>query len=146
MLSASLNKTFLSLSQNSAISKWQYFHSELSWFIIYLKPFITTQETKLRWFQYRILHRITTNSFAYKLKLLDSEECTFCHKNNLLYITFVNVKLSRQFRNAFLNWLVESCNHIRNLKFSHELIIFGTPDNTTTDIIFNFLLLSAKYL
>ena len=83
--------------QNTAVSKWQYdFHSDLSWYIIYLKPFITTQETKLRWFQYRILHRmLTTNSFAYKLKLLDSEACTFCHIiKNLLYINFVNVKLS----------------------------------------------------
>ena len=58
--------------QNTAVSKWQYhFHSGLSWSIIYLKPFITTQETKLKWFQYIILHRIlTTNCFAYKLKLI----------------------------------------------------------------------------
>ena len=56
---------------NSAVSKWQdHFVSELNWQTIYLKPFVTTQEIKLRWFQYRISHRIlTTNSFAYKLKL-----------------------------------------------------------------------------
>ena len=66
----------------SANLKWQkYFISELNWQNICLKPFITTQEVKLRWFQYRILNRIlTTNCFAYKLKLIDSESCTFCHE------------------------------------------------------------------
>ena len=95
--------------QNTTVSKWQYhFHSELSWSIIYLKPFITTQETKLRWFQYTILHRIlTTNSVAYKLKFLDSEACTFCHKNKESIVhLFWECEIVRQFWNAFLNCLV----------------------------------------
>ena len=67
---------------NTAAAKWQcYFTTNLNWPIIYLKPFITTQEMKPRWFQYRILHRIlTTNTFAYKLKFSDSETCIFCNE------------------------------------------------------------------
>jgi len=34
----------------------------------------------LRWFQLRILHNIlATNNFLYKIKILNSEKCTFCN-------------------------------------------------------------------
>ena len=42
---------------NTATIMWHnYFSSPLSWSTIYVKPFVITQEVKLRWFQYRILH------------------------------------------------------------------------------------------
>ena len=66
---------------NTAMMKWQYiFSAILMSCIIYIKPFVTTEEVKLRLFQYRILNRIlATNSLAYKLNLIDSEHCTFSH-------------------------------------------------------------------
>ena len=133
---------------NTAMPKWQHhFVLNLNWPIIYLKPFVTTQEIKLRWFQYRILHRIlTTNTFAYKLKLIDSEMCTFCNeKKESLEHLFWECNIVQNFWNNFINWLLKSCNHIHNLELSLEFVIFGCKDNTKTDNIFDLLLLLAKY-
>ena len=113
---------------NSAILKWQkYCISERNWQNICLKPFKTTQEVKLRWFQYRILNRILpTNCFAYKLKLIDSESCTFCNetKENVVHL-FWECKIVQNFWTHYVNWLTKYCNHICNLKLSRELVIFG---------------------
>ena len=39
-----------------------------------------TKDTTLRWFQYRISHRIlATNEYLFKLKLKDSKLCRFCN-------------------------------------------------------------------
>ena len=38
-----------------------------------------TDDTTLRWFQYRISHRIlATNEYLFKIKIKDSKLCTFC--------------------------------------------------------------------
>ena len=52
-----------------AESKWEeLFHSDINWTTIYPKPFKTTSDTKLRWFQCRLLHIIiTTNMFLLKM-------------------------------------------------------------------------------
>ena len=42
-------------------------------------PFRLTKNTKLQWFQFRINHKIlSTNSFLQKIKLKDTNTCTFC--------------------------------------------------------------------
>ena len=39
-----------------------------------------TNDTTLRWFQYRISHRIlATNEYLFKIKIKDSKLCTFCN-------------------------------------------------------------------
>ena len=41
--------------------------------------FRLTKNTKLQWFQFRINHKIlSTNSFLQKIKLKDTNICTFC--------------------------------------------------------------------
>ena len=46
-----------------AESKWEeLFHSDINWTQIYSKPFNTTSDTKLRWFQCRLLHTIITTN------------------------------------------------------------------------------------
>ena len=51
-----------------------------SWNRIYCTPFQVTKNTKLQWLQFRIVHHIlTTNSFLFKVNLVDSPLCTFCN-------------------------------------------------------------------
>ena len=53
---------------------------DLNWGVIYKNCFRATKNTKLQWFQYRIVHHIlTTNSFMFKLGLLNNPFCTFCN-------------------------------------------------------------------
>ena len=55
--------------------------SQLDWEKIYLLPFKTTLDTKLREFQYKILNRILyTNKMLFKFKKVDSPSCVFCEK------------------------------------------------------------------
>ena len=45
--------------------------------------FTFTSDTSLRWFQFRISHRIlATNRFLFKLNMSPSEMCTFCHNHS----------------------------------------------------------------
>jgi hypothetical protein len=49
---------------------------------IFKLPFIVTQNTKLKWLQYRINQRIPgTNKFLYKIKVKDNDFCTFCQED-----------------------------------------------------------------
>ena len=55
-----------------------YFLS-LDWPVIYSSLMNSTSNTKLKWFQYRILYKVqTTNDYLNKRKVTDSDRCTFC--------------------------------------------------------------------
>ena len=63
--------------------------SKKEWKCINSLPFKITQDTTLRWLQYRIIHRcIATNELLHKINILDSNLCTFCgeHVENILHL------------------------------------------------------------
>lgn len=74
------------LSQNDSIptgrKKWEEtfdFNNE-TWKEIYNLPFRVTKSTKLQWFQFRInYHILTTNSYLFKARLINSPMCKACH-------------------------------------------------------------------
>ena len=50
------------------------------WEGIFSLPFKLTKNTKLQWFQFRINHKIlATNSFLHKIRIKDSDKCSFCN-------------------------------------------------------------------
>ena len=50
---------------------------------IFILPFNVTLDTKLRWFQYRVIHNILpTNAWLKKVGIIENEMCTFCHNDN----------------------------------------------------------------
>lgn len=50
------------------------------WLAIYTLPFQVTKSSKFQWLQFRISHNIlTTNSFLFKVRILDSPLCTLCN-------------------------------------------------------------------
>ena len=54
---------------------------DLRWEKIYSNPFECSNSSKLRNFQFKLLHRrIATNSFLQKLGIKDTNLCTFCMK------------------------------------------------------------------
>ena len=60
-------------------AKWNNTFLDLDWPAIYSSLKNSTSDTRLKWFQYRILHRVlTTNDYLYKRKVIDSDGCTFC--------------------------------------------------------------------
>ena len=80
--------------------------------------FVTTQEIKLRWFQYRILHRILiTNTFALNIKIIDNDLCTFCNENKeSIEDSLFECNIVQTPWNRFLQWLLLSCKRISNIQ------------------------------
>ena len=65
----------------SAERKWENILNkyDIEWKNIHFHCTKHTKNTKLCWFQYRIIHRILgTNTFLYKIKVKDCNLCTFC--------------------------------------------------------------------
>ena len=62
-----------------AVAKWNNTFLGLDWPAIYSSLKNSTSDTRFKWFQYRILHRVlTTNDYLYKTKVIDSDRCTCC--------------------------------------------------------------------
>ena len=127
-----------------AESKWEeLFHKNINWTNIYSKPFKSTQDTKLRWLQCRILHRIlTTNIFLLKINKSESNRCTFCKvfPETILHLFWECIPV-KNFWNSFVQLMLDKCIHIKNLKLTSELILLGEKENTKTDNIFYLIIL-----
>ena len=76
---------------------------EDEWSEIYLLPFKCTIEVKMRLFQFKMLHNILyTNDRLYKMKIVNSEMCTFCDSAletpvHLFFDCNVTTKLRHEF-------------------------------------------------
>ena len=63
--------------------------AHIDWKESYLLPFEITKSTKLIEFQFKLLHkRLPTNSYLYKIKIKNSESCTFCktQKEDIIHL------------------------------------------------------------
>ena len=108
-----------------------------------------TFDTKLRWFQYRVLHHIlSTNRSVSKFKREQSELCTFCgaHSETIQHLLW-QCKKVQTFWNDLSDLLNRRCTHTHNFSFNECLILFGQSDliTITTDKICNFIILTAKF-
>ena len=72
------NITSIPKSEN----KWELLLNlgyDLNWKKIYQNIFNFTNDTKLIWFQYRIIHRIlATNKYLHAIKIKNDPLCSFC--------------------------------------------------------------------
>ena len=120
---------------------------EFDWEKIFLKSVKTTKDTKLRWFQFRIIHGIlSTNSFLCKIKLAENNLCTFC-QNEVETIShlFWYCEHVQLFWKYLLKLLKNDCHHAQNMKLDLQLVIFGTSPTIYTDDVFDLILLLAKF-
>ena len=133
--------------QPAGVKRWNNFFNNLNWKNIFLKSFRTTIDCQLKWFQYRILHRILpTRRYLFLCNIIDSPQCSFCDReeetiHHLLWQCQVVTVFWRNLKTE----LVTACPHMNNFDFSEELVIFGVKENVQTDDAFDFILLLAKY-
>ena len=68
----------------------KYFNkSDFDWKLIYLLPRMITFETKLRFFQYKILNNILfMNKMLFKFRKVESALCSFCKSQDKSQISF----------------------------------------------------------
>ena len=97
-------------------AKWEidfHEHHDIEWWFkqnTLIKS--VTDDIYLRWFQYRIVHRIIgTNSFLYKIKLKASNLCTFCSQDSetILHI-FWACSVTSQIWINFVHWIKYKLN------------------------------------
>ena len=118
--------------------------SQLDWEKIYLLPFKTTLDTKLREFQYKILNRILyTNEMLFRFKKVDSPLCDFC-ENELetvehLFFLCTKVRIFWEDLKAVLNSL--------NISVDLEIkdVLFGILDTSNINILVNYIVLESKH-
>lgn len=112
-------------------------------------PFLksTTKDTKLRWFQFRILHHIlSTNRSVSKFKTDQNDRCTFCgaHSETILHLLW-QCKNVQKFWKELANLLNTRCTHTHNFSFNQNLVLFGQANLINTDKICNIIILFAKF-
>jgi exonuclease III len=118
--------------------------NNVNWKKIYKLPFLITLDTRLRYFQYKLLHRILpTNKFLALIKIKDSDSCSLCGKNveSVLHL-FVECEEVSQLWLDLQQWLA-LCGYIHIDHLQPSDIILGNPDE---DISFNFTILIAKFV
>jgi len=114
---------------------------------VFRKIIKTTQDTTLRWFQFRLIYRIIpTNRFLLQRKIVNSSICTFCsnEEESLIHL-FWNCHISRNFWNEFEIWIKTTFDHCNDFFLTKELIIFGRCTGIYLDTTLDLFILIAKY-
>ena len=112
---------------------------------VYLLPFRTPLETRLREFQFKILNRIVfTNEKLFRFGMAESDKCVFCQTEveSIEHLLF-SCKISSVFWKHVLSWLRDNNIIVENLK--EEDIIFGKFDVGDDFLLVNHVLLLDKY-
>ena len=100
----------------------------------------TTQDMKLRWLQFRILHHIlTTNRSVAKFNKNQDPRCTFCgaHSETIIHLMW-------ECANVQNFWTDRKCSHSHEFSFTKDLVIFGISNTIKTDKICDLIVLLAK--
>ena len=139
-----------SFKEPKSIIRWEsklnvYFLRD-DWKMFYLIPFNCTMDTKLRWFQYRILNRfLTTNSFMCKIGQRIDNVCTFCKKEaETIEHLFVECKVVTNIWFKLQNWIQIKLSIPVVLSKTH--ILFGIDLKKCNSTINLIILLSKFYI
>lgn len=134
-------------TQIKSIKKWEEYEggfSELEWKNIFELPFKTTQESKLQWIQFQILHRIfPCNYYLHRIKIIDSPICTFCKMDfETVDHIFVECPHVKEIWYGIEEWFSQTFN--RHISFDRQAILFGKFANKNVHKVENLIILIIK--
>lgn len=124
----------------------KYAIDDSTWPLIYKMPFVCLSDTKSRTFQYKINTRtLLLNKRLYKMKIVDSELCTFCKQvDETPEHIFAECQHACNFWEEFLKWW-----HTRfdiNLQLKEEEILFGVLGGSLNRLLLNHCMVIAKQM
>ena len=133
--------------QPAAVIKWNSIFQNLQWNKIFQGIYITTGDVQLRWFQFRLVHRLLpTQRYLYLRKIVADPVCNFCDsEEQTICHLFFECDHIRKFWNELVMDFKRKCNHCRNLDLSIEFILFGHTSTFHSDRIFSMIILLAKF-
>ena len=131
----------------AAVFKWNQMFPHQDWKKIFRHCFANTTDTKLRWFQSRILHRLLpTHKYLFLCGIMEEPTCNFCHiEDQTILHLMVECRYVQQFWKEFQEQIVNKNAFNINLVADARLILFGVKDNVQTDPVLDFLILYAKF-
>ena len=97
----------------------------LDWKNIHMMSFKNTKNSKLQWFQYRIVHRILgTNKILHKMGKSESDKCTFCKESveTIEHIFWSCHKVAAIWEELY-QWVNQTTN--QELPLNLKIVIFG---------------------
>lgn len=131
----------------TSVAKWhgngEYFTQDI-WKKIFELRFKVTQESKLQWLHFQILHRIVpTNYYLFNLKIISSPNCTFCKGDtetieHLFYECFEVKNLWRKLE----EWVQTKFGLF--VSFDIQSILFGKFNYRNIFKLYNLLILTTK--
>ena len=130
------------------LDKWsKELSTQIDTKIAFDNVFKTTNDTCLRWFQYRLLYRLfPTGRFLYLGKLVDSPIYFLCNQvEETLSHIFWDCPKIQGYWFYTQGWLHANFSHCSKILLFRELIILGSKVNTVTGRIFYLFMLIAKY-
>ena len=115
------------------------------------KIFKTTQklckETKLKEFQFKLIHRIVvTKRELFKYGIKTDDECCFCGENDSINHTFIQCSFTKSFIQKVIQWFNATYNS--RISPTIEEILFGIMSNSnekSTTNKFNYVTLFMRY-
>ena len=137
------------ISKPKGMEKWKTLLSveEDDWLGYFSLLKYTTKDSKLRWFQFRILHCIlTTNRSVSKYNNDQSHLCTFCNTQSetIQHLLWSCEKVNK-FWSDLSSLISQRCGNVHNFSFSERLVLFGQSNFVYTDEVCNLIILMAKY-
>lgn len=120
----------------------------IDWDAIYRLPYITTRETKLQSFHYRVVHRlITCNRYLRTIQLHPTGICEGCGTEDTICHFFVLCPLVNTFWANLNKWCENQLDlSIASLSTKEKVLgLVNDNGNTSQNKLLNWLLLVAKY-
>lgn len=138
------------LSENSSeakcCKKWtRHFNREMNWKTCFLKLH-KINDVKLKWLQLRIIHRILgTNVILKKMRITNSEQCTFCkqERDSIAHL-FWHCSHVQTFWKELEKVINERCEIACNIKLNECLVLMGMDRGISTDDVFDLIILLGK--
>ena len=132
-------------SQEKWIADCNIDENSIHWKHSYILPFHCTRETRLRTFQFKLLHRrIATNRYLNRIGISLTDTCTFCEQNSETLIhLFWDCVYTQTFWQNFQSWLIQ--HQVKPNTFVLSLpICLGLVDNIE-DVLLHHALLTARF-
>ncbi len=117
--------------------------TEINWNLVHRYNFSMSSDTKLRWFQFRLVHRIlATNKFLHKIGIKNNPMCSFCKiEEETIVHLFYECDIVHDFLLSFERWIYNETSIFLN--FTKTDCLFGKMNNKAR--VENLLLLIFKF-
>ena len=119
--------------------------THLNWSQLYNIPAKCCNNTKLHWFQYRLLHRnLATNDFLFKCNIKQDNLWNFCKRfpKKLEHI-FWYCTLIMEFWEHIEMWVYERSNYLLNIDMQRAIL--GITNVTENNKPINYILILTRY-